>query len=681
MCGGDLDVSQKDSIAICPYCDTKQTLPRLDDDRRANLYDRANHFRRNNEYDKAAGLYEAILSEDPTDAEAYWSLVLCRYGVEYVEDPRGKGRIPTCNRTLYASVTVDADYLSALEHADSNQKTIYEQEAKTLDSIQRSILEVSAKEEPFDIFICYKQSDTAGNRTSDSVLAQDIYTGLFEAGYRVFFAGITLEPLLGSEYEAHIFAALQSAKAMVVVGTNKDNLDAVWVKNEWSRYLALIKEGAKKTLIVAYGDMSPYDLPEALAPLQAQDMGKIGAMQDLLRGMKKVIGDTTSAQASLSADPNAVAPGAESLYQRALIYLEDKDFDRAGIYFDKALDVNPKYAPAYVGLLMVELKITQEEDLTTRSAPLAGSNNYDKALRFADEGLKAKLEGVNQAILDRLEAERRAQEETQREVQRKAEEAARRQQEETERKWRKIKQLEDELNDASAGSGGAAYAVGIQNQSTALKQEMTQLVEERKTLGVFALEEKRQINARLDALRYQEAELLGPRSHSLKSAQCRWHALTLDEEQGLALLLTEDCVAQMPYHAYQEAPTWEACSLRHWLNTEFLAALPAEIQSRIHATQLVNSGNKDFGVADSRMTTDKVFCLSADEARQYLPKAESRIATYLGEKVSWWLRSPGEYQNLTAIVAMYGIVFSSGVASNGSKYTAGVRPAMWVKID
>ena len=87
MCGGALEISPDQKTAVCEYCGTEQTLPLLDDDRKANLYDRANHFRRNNDFDKAAGIYEQILNEDSTDSEAYWSLVLCRYGIEYVEDP------------------------------------------------------------------------------------------------------------------------------------------------------------------------------------------------------------------------------------------------------------------------------------------------------------------------------------------------------------------------------------------------------------------------------------------------------------------------------------------------------------------------------------------------------------------------------------------------------------------
>ena len=76
MCGGTIEFRPGDTVGTCDSCGTKQTLPRLDGEKKANLYDRANHFRRNNEYDKASGIYEQILNEDNTDAEAYWSLVL-----------------------------------------------------------------------------------------------------------------------------------------------------------------------------------------------------------------------------------------------------------------------------------------------------------------------------------------------------------------------------------------------------------------------------------------------------------------------------------------------------------------------------------------------------------------------------------------------------------------------------
>ena len=117
MCGGTIEFEQGATVGVCDSCGTKQTLPKLDNERRAQMYDRANHFRRNNEYDKAMGVYEDLLNDDPTDAEAYWSLVLCRYGIEYVEDPATRRQVPTVNRAQYTSIYADEDYKSALTHA------------------------------------------------------------------------------------------------------------------------------------------------------------------------------------------------------------------------------------------------------------------------------------------------------------------------------------------------------------------------------------------------------------------------------------------------------------------------------------------------------------------------------------------------------------------------------------
>lgn len=325
MCGGTLEIEPNETIATCEYCGTQQTLPKLDDERRANLYDRANHFRRNNEFDKAMGIYEKILNEDNTDAEAYWSLVLCRYGIEYVEDPASHKRVPTVNRAQFTSIYDDDNYKSALQYADSLQRSIYEAEAATINEIQKGILEISSKEEPFDVFICYKESDASGRRTPDSVLATELYHELTNEGFKVFFSRITLEDKLGTAYEPYIFAALNSAKVMVVLGTKPEYFNAVWVKNEWSRYLALIKAGQKKILIPAYKDMDPYDLPEEFSHLQAQDMTKLGFMQDLIRGIKKIlyVDDPKPAVAKETVTTETATVNTAPLLKRAFMFLED----------------------------------------------------------------------------------------------------------------------------------------------------------------------------------------------------------------------------------------------------------------------------------------------------------------------------------------------------------------------
>ena len=404
MCGGTIEFNPGDTVGVCDSCGTKQTLPRLDDDRKANLYDRANHFRRNNDFDKAAGIYEQILNEDNTDAEAYWSLVLCHYGIEYVEDPQSRKRIPTVNRAQFTSIFDDDNYKSALHYADGYQKELYEDEAKAINEIQKGILAISQKEEPFDVFICYKETDNSGRRTQDSVLANDLYHQLTQEGFKVFFSRITLEDKLGTAYEPYIFAALNSAKVMVALGTKPEYFNAVWVKNEWSRYLSLVKNSnGKKMLIPAYKDMDPYDLPEEFSHLQAQDMSKLGFMQDLIRGIKKIV----SAGASKAEVKETVAVGGnvnvEPLLERAFMFLEDGDWGEANEYCEKVLDQDPKNARAYLGKLMAECRACRMEDLQNCEQPFDGSGNYNKILRFAEPKLIETLKGYIAHINERNE--------------------------------------------------------------------------------------------------------------------------------------------------------------------------------------------------------------------------------------------------------------------------------------
>lgn len=409
MCGGTLEFNPGDTVAVCDSCGTKQTLPRLDGDKKANLYDRANHFRRNNEYDKAMSIYEQILAEDNTDAEAYWSLVLCRYGIEYVEDPATGKRIPTVNRAQFTSVFDDDNYKSALRCADAAQKEIYQAEAKAINEIQKGILAISQKEEPFDVFICYKETDSRGARTPDSVLANDLYHQLTQEGFKVFFSRITLEDKLGSAYEPYIFAALNSAKVMVVLGTRPEYFNAVWVKNEWSRYLALIKNGAKKMLIPAYKDMDPYDLPEEFSHLQAQDMGKLGFMQDLIRGIRKIVSSDGQKTAAKPAAPAAAgSTGAAPLLERAFLFLEDGKWPDADTYCEKVLDIDPKNAQAYLGKLMAELQVQKRGQLSDCAQPFDKNENYLKILRFGDEALNTELRGYIDIINERNETHRKS---------------------------------------------------------------------------------------------------------------------------------------------------------------------------------------------------------------------------------------------------------------------------------
>ena len=355
MCGGDIEISADKTFGTCEYCGSTMTLPKTDDGQRLSLFNRGTHLRRGGEFDKAAAIYERLIGENDADAEAHWNLVLCRYGIEYVQDPASGERIPTCHRASFDSILNDVDYQAALQYSDGVARSLYEKEAQRIASLQKDILAISQKETPFDVFICYKESDENGKRTKDSALAQDIYYQLTDAGYKVFFARITLEDKLGQEYEPYIFAALHSAKVMVVVGTKPEYLNAVWVKNEWSRYLALMRTDRSRLLIPCYRDMDPYDMPEELSMLQSQDMGRIGFIQDLIRGVKKVV-DAAKPQEAVTETVketvvvhNETSGNVQALLKRGNMALEDGEWSKADEFFEQVLNQDAECGAAYLG--------------------------------------------------------------------------------------------------------------------------------------------------------------------------------------------------------------------------------------------------------------------------------------------------------------------------------------------
>lgn len=357
MCGGDLVIEPGATVAECEYCGTKQTIPNQDDEKKLTLFARANRLRMGCEFDKAAGIYESIVADFPQEAEAYWGLVLCKYGIEYVDDPATGKKIPTCHRSSFESIMEDSDFEQALENADVVARKVYRDEAKQIEETRKGIIEVSGKEEPYDIFICYKETDENGQRTVDSVIAQDVYDALTEKGYRVFFSRITLEDKLGQEYEPYIFAALNSAKIMLAFGTDYEYYNAVWVKNEWSRYLKLMARDKTKHLIPCYKGIDAYDMPKEFAKLQAQDMGKVGAIQDLLRGIEKLLPRTDPSAPVQQVVQQVVAPAdnrQSAQLDRGYMALEDGDWKKADGFFEEALNLDAHSAPAYIGKTLAQ---------------------------------------------------------------------------------------------------------------------------------------------------------------------------------------------------------------------------------------------------------------------------------------------------------------------------------------
>ena len=286
FCGSDMVLPEGQSTIRCAACSSHQTVPAVCDQPLLARFVRANRLRLACEFDKAAGIYESITADFPEEPEGYWGLVLCKYGITYRDDSATGKKAPVCNRASFDCVLDDGNYEQALENADPAARRVYREEAKQIETLRRALLAIAEKESAYDIFLCCVEMDEAGNRTEGFQLALAVARRLMEMGYKVFFPRIGLSSIHPAA-EPHMFAALHSASVMLVFGTDYEHFDAVWVKNQWSRFLRLT--AGDKHLIPCFKGIDAFDMPREFAKLPGLDMGTPGAEEQLLERIEQLL--------------------------------------------------------------------------------------------------------------------------------------------------------------------------------------------------------------------------------------------------------------------------------------------------------------------------------------------------------------------------------------------------------
>lgn len=392
-CGGEIE-PQENGLGKCLYCGAVQTLPKDKDDKIQNLLNRANDFRLNCDFDRAIFEYEEALKLSETEPEAHWGLFLSKYGVEYVKDNMTFTYKPTLHRISSISVFDDVDYKATIKYADSISAMQYKKDAENIEMVMKELLLLSANQEPYDVFLSYKElDDITRQRTDDSYLAHDLYKELTSQGYKVFFAPKSLGVGL---FEPKIYSAIISSKIMIVLGTQPKYFDAIWVKNEWSRFAELIDNGEQKVLVPVFKNMEAGQLPNRLAKYQALDMSNISFLQTLTG----IIAQSVNHQSRVNFNKDSSAE--EAYLERGFLALEDRDFTQANIFFENALNLNPHSSQAYFGKLMVEMRISKQEQILTSSKLLKEYANFEKAVRFADQQLKSILFQYEEKVSETL---------------------------------------------------------------------------------------------------------------------------------------------------------------------------------------------------------------------------------------------------------------------------------------
>ena len=173
--------------------------------------------------------------------------------------------------------------------------------------------------------------------------------------------------------------------------------------------------------------------------------------------------------------------------------------------------------------------------------------------------------------------------------------------------------------------------------------------------------------------------------------EIEWRVLEKDSE-GNMLVVSRYALDCRRYHNSVAQVTWEKSDLRHWLNSEFYSTAFTKAQQKsIKSTTIENRDNADYNTFGGNDTKDKVFLLSIDEAKTYLPSTVERVclATNYAESQGtqlegvtktcrWWLRSPGSTPFSAAYVKIDGFILQLGTPASIEKLS--VRPAMWVKF-
>lgn len=157
----------------------------------------------------------------------------------------------------------------------------------------------------------------------------------------------------------------------------------------------------------------------------------------------------------------------------------------------------------------------------------------------------------------------------------------------------------------------------------------------------------------------------------VRYGKCEWQIL--DIKDGKALLAKRKSFVDKMYHDKSEMVTWSRCSLRKYLNDEFLKEtfLTKEIEN-ICDTSVKSVSNKKYGTSGGEATTDKIFILDEATVNEYDEILKNK-------KKNMRLREPGKEASTTTFFDINGEVVEYGfpVDSNGLY----VCPCMWVSIE
>lgn len=396
MCGEILAADMVEAVCECEYCGSRQTLPTRYFGEYAELYNRACELRFKTDFERAQKLFRQLSEEIPDEPEGFWGLVLCRCGVEYMDDPVSGMKVPVCRISSGKDIASDENYLKAIELAEPEQVSVYRREGAAIEMLRRDMIEQVGTGERYDVFICCRETDEYGRSTPDSVVASEIYHQLMREGFRVFYAAETLADAVEGDRELYTSAAINTARVMLIIGTSLGNFAATSVKSTLRRCIASVKRDSGRLIIPCVKNMDPRDLPAELAQYPAKDVSRLGFLPEVIRSIRSVLaGDAAASGSGGVRRSPGVRSTPEKLLRRIRIFLMEEDFEAAQEYSDMILDVAPECWQAHFAKFLAGIGCRCSADLFLEEVIDSFSGDYVQEFGYDysdDELFRSRLD-------------------------------------------------------------------------------------------------------------------------------------------------------------------------------------------------------------------------------------------------------------------------------------------------
>ncbi len=282
ICFNPITIRENAALLTCPHCGRRQGQPKLRRSGKIRLLDYAAHYREKHAFKQAISAYQKALSYEQEDAEVYWLMMLCQYGVLFEQE--GDEYVMRMYNCPEKSVYMSSYYKTAVRLASDQQRALYWDAAKQIDTLYRTIQDASEHQEKYDVIVSCRSWEQAGGNTQDMMLASQLVSVLESEGVKVYSPAVHTEVTALHERQPEILAALHSARVMLIVGTKPGSFTAPSVRINALRFLKLMKD-TKKRMIPVFRDMTRYDLPEEFAHLEVMDLSETGTVSRLVQAV------------------------------------------------------------------------------------------------------------------------------------------------------------------------------------------------------------------------------------------------------------------------------------------------------------------------------------------------------------------------------------------------------------